>query len=419
MIPQFPIDSIRAKFPALSREVKNKPVAFFDGPAGSQVPQSVADAVSAYLLHCNANRGGVFATAKESDDLLETAHLVLAAFLGVKDPQTVIFGANMTSLTFALSRSVMKTWKPGDEIIVSDLDHDANVTPWVLAAEQAGAKVLRIPIQSERGTLDYTAFENSLSERTVFLAIGAASNITGTVNPVKQMIEKAHQCGAHVFVDAVHYAPHRLIDVEEWNCDFLSVSSYKFFGTHVGILVGKQLHLEQLQPAKLRPAPNSLPGRWMTGTQNHEGIVGAAQAVRYLASISEISSETPTGSSFGLRDRLQESFKLIRAYEEQLLKELLKGLKQLSQFTIWGLQNEERFQDRVPTVSVTHNRKSPRQMAEILGEQGLFLWHGNHYAFPFTSAAGLEPEGTLRIGLLHYNTLKEVRRLLNALAELD
>lgn len=410
----FPdLPSIRARFPALNRLQNGEPVAYFDGPAGSQVPFQVADAVSRYLFSTNANRGAPFTTSLQSDELLNEAHKAVADFLGTPDPDCIAFGANMTTLTLALSRALGRTWKPGDEILVTQLDHDANVTPWVLAAKDAGAVVKHIRFHPEDCTLDLDDFEKKLTDKTRLLAVGYASNATGTVNPIKEMIEAAHSAGAMVFVDAVHYAPHRRIDVMDLDCDFLAVSAYKFFGPHVGVLFGKREHMESLTPYKLRPAPNSLPGKWMTGTQNHEGIAGTASAIEYLVSLSGTSA-----GEISRRDALKRSYQVIQKHEETLCGRLLSGLAELPRLKVWGITDPLRMSERVPTVSLTHESKSPGQLAMALAEQGLFCWPGNHYALPFTEAMGLEPGGTLRIGLLHYNTEGEVDRLLRALAAL-
>lgn len=402
--------ALRSQFPALSREVNDAPVAYFDGPAGSQVPRCVAEAVSDYLLQTNANRGAPFATAQESDAILEDAHRTLAAFLGTPDPATIVFGQNMTTLALHLSRSLAQTWQPGDEILVSQLDHDANVTPWGLAARDAGVTVQQISLRPADGTLDMEDFHAKLSPRTRFLAVGYASNALGTINPVREMIAAAREFGAVTFIDAVHYAPHGRINVTDLDCDFLAVSAYKFFGPHVGVLYGKQSAFADLTPYKLRPSTNEMPGRWMTGTQNHEGIAGAAAAVRYLAE--------HVGGNADLLIGLDSAFRAIQQRENELCEQLLTGLAKLPRVRIWGIADPSRLAERVPTVSITHETKTPLELATALGQQGLFAWAGNHYALPVTTALDLEPHGTLRVGLLHYNTPGEVDRLLSALTEL-
>ncbi|MEI8019837.1 MAG: cysteine desulfurase-like protein [Schlesneria sp.] len=408
---EFPVDWCRAQFPALKRLVAGQPVAFFDGPGGSQVPQRVIDAIGHYLAHTNANRGGRYATARESDALLESAHATMAEFLGTPDPESVIFGANMTTLTFALSRAISKSWKPGDEIIVTRLDHDGNVTPWVLAARDAGATVQYIDFHKAVCTLDLQDFSSKLSSRTRFVAMGCASNIVGTVNPVAEMCRQAHAVGAQVFLDAVHFAPHSLPDVTAWDCDWLACSAYKFFGPHIGILWGRPAFLRSLTPYKLRPVTESLPGRWMTGTQNFEGIAGAKAAVDYLGDLGrQIGS-----SSASLRESLRSAFSAIGDYERDLVSTLLTGLEAIPQIKILGLRDRKRLNERTPTVSFTHERLSAIEIADRLGQSGLFVGHGNFYALQVSEAFGLEPQGVVRVGLMHYNTLSEVDRLLEAL----
>ena len=407
----FPVEWCRVQFPALKRIVAGQPVAFFDGPGGSQVPQRVIDAVGHYLAHTNANRGGQYATARESDELLESAHVTMAEFLGTPNPESVIFGANMTTLTFAVSRAISRSWKPGDEIIVTRLDHDGNVTPWVLAARDAGATVQYVDFHKADCTLDLQDFSSKLSSRTRFVAIGCASNIVGTVNPVAEMCRQAHAVGAQVFLDAVHYAPHSLPDVTVWGCDWLACSAYKFFGPHVGILWGRSELLKSLSPYKLRPVTESLPGRWMTGTQNFEGIAGAKAAVDYLSDLGR--QIGPTTASF--RESLRTAFSAIGDYERHLVSALLTGLEAIPQIRILGLTDRKRLRERTPTVSFTHARLTAIEIADRLGQLGLFVGHGNFYALQVTEAFGLEPQGVVRVGLMHYNTLSEVDRLLAAL----
>ena len=404
---------IRQQFPALARELNGQPVAHFDGPAGSQVPWRVADAGSGYLLKTNANRGALFATSRERDELLEDAHHVLADFLGATDPGAIVFGANMTSLTLHLSRALSRSWQAGDEILVTQLGHDANVTPWKLAARDAGATVKSVGIHPEDCTLDMDDFRRKLTEKTRLVAVGYASNAVGTINPLPEMIAAAHAVGAEVFVDAVHFAPHGPIDVIALDCDFLAVSAYKFFGPHVGVLYGKRERLEDLQPYKLRPAPDSLPGRWMTGTQSHEGIAGAVEAVRYLESFGK-----PFCRDGTRRETLVAGMGMIAEIERKNCEFLLTNLAELPRIRIWGITDPSRMSERVPTISITHESKTPQELATKLGERGLFCWAGNHYALPLTEALGLEPHGTLRIGLLHYNSHEEIERLLATLTEL-
>jgi len=389
---------------------------YFDGPAGTQVPQSVIDAVCHYYTHNNANHGGLYATGRESDAVLDQAHRAMADLLGAENPDTTAFGPNMTTLTFALSRALSKTWKTGDEVIVTRLDHDANVTPWVLAARDAGATVKFVEIHREDCTLDLDDFRSKITDRTRLVAVGCASNSVGTINPVTEICQWARQVGAVSFLDAVHFAPHALMDVELFGCDFLACSAYKFFGPHVGVMWGRRELLEELSAYKVRPATNSLPGKWMTGTQNHEGIAGALAAVDYLADTGRRHAEN---ESLDRRTALREAFSAIGDYERQLFARLLAGLAELKDVTAWGITDPDRLTQRLPTVSITHARSRPAELAEYLGDHGIFVWHGNYYALQLTETLDLEPEGMVRIGLTHYNTAAEVDRLLDALAALS
>lgn len=408
------VSRLRTQFPALQREIAGRPTAFFDGPAGTQTPRSVIDAICRYLERCNANHGGHFATARESDALLDEAHRALADFVGAKDPDEIAFGANMTTLTFALSRALARTWKPGDEVLVTRLDHDANFTPWVLAARDAGATVKIAEIHREDGTLDLDDLRAKITSQTRLVAVGVASNSVGTINPVEQITRWAHAAGALVFLDNVHAAPHHLTDVARWNCDFLACSAYKFFGPHVGILWGRRELLERLEAYKVRPAPNSLPGKWMTGTQNHECIAGALAAVDYLAHIGREVAGQPAADR---RTALAAAFEAIVPYERTLGQRLLDGLNQLPHIRVWGIRSSERAAERCATFSFTHLSKPAAQVADELGRRGLFAWHGNYYALNLSEAWGREPEGMVRVGLVHYNTAAEVDRLLEALRD--
>jgi cysteine desulfurase family protein (TIGR01976 family) len=409
------IDVIRSRFPALKRQAGGQPAAFFDGPAGTQVPQCVIDAVSAYFVQHNANHGGLFLTSRESDAVLAAAHQAVADFLGSDDSGTVAFGPNMTTLTLSLSRALARTWNPGDEIIVSRLDHDANFTPWVLAAADAGATVRYIDINLEDCTLNLDNFREQLSDRTRLVAVGCASNAVGTVNPVKEICRLSREAGALTFLDAVHFAPHSLIDVEDFGCDFLACSAYKFFGPHVGILWGRRELLEELPAYKLRPATDALPEKWMTGTQNHECIAGTLAAIDYLSELGRTLADDETLSR---RCALKNAYEAITDYEQQLIWHLIDGIRLLGSFRLWGIADPLRRSERLPTISITHAHRKPAEIAEELGRRGLFVWHGNYYALPLTERLDLEPDGMIRVGLVHYNTLAEVDRLLTALNEL-
>lgn len=404
--------SLRKQFPAFQRRVNGIQAAYFDGPAGTQVPQRVADAISKYLLLYNANHGGLFATSVESDQWLEAAHQAFADFLGVTDPQEVSFGQNMTSLTFAFSRALATEWKPGDEIIVTRLDHDANVTPWVRAAEDRGVTVHFVDFDRESYRLDLQQLRSLLSERTRLVAVGAASNATGGINPVRRISEMAHAVGALCFVDAVHYAPHRLIDVGELGCDFLVCSAYKFFGPHTGILWGRREWMERLPAYKVRPAPDSLPGKWMTGTQSHDCIAGSMEAVEYLA---DLGRDLAGDYDLARRPALRVAFEAIEEYEQSLADRLLSGFAAIPGLKVYGSTEPGQPDQRVATFSITLDGTDTTYLAQHLCDRGHFVWHGHYYALQFYETLGLAPQGMVRIGALHYNTVEEVDRLLRDL----
>jgi cysteine desulfurase family protein (TIGR01976 family) len=404
----------RSQFPALCRYGNGRTAIFLDGPGGTQVPQSVLDAMVHYLTTCNANHGGVFTTSRESDAILHEAHRAAADLLNAPSADEIIFGANMTTLTFHLSRAFGRTLRPGDEVLVTRLDHDANVSPWVLAARDAGASVRFVDIHVEDCTLDLDDLRRQLNPRVRLLAVTCASNVVGTVNDVRHIAQLAHAVGALVFVDAVHYTPHRLIDVQDWDCDFLACSAYKFFGPHVGILWGKRNLLREMPAYKVRPATDDLPGRWMTGTQNHEGLAGVAAAIDYLASLANGAEKQSSR-----RERLKRAFTAIQDYERTLADRLLDGLAARSRFRVWGIARREQRNNRVPTVSITAADRTPLQIAEHLANREIYSWNGNMYALELTERLEVEEHGgLLRLGLVHYNTTEEIDRLLSALDEL-
>jgi cysteine desulfurase family protein (TIGR01976 family) len=416
----FDVQSLRRQFPALCQSRNGLAPVFLDGPGGTQVPQRVIDAVVRYLSSCNANHGGAFATSVESDAILKDAHEAVADLLNA-DPGEIVFGQNMTSLTFHLSRSIGKAMlRAGDEVIVTRLDHDANVRPWVLAARDAGASVQLVDFHPEDCTLDLDDLRRKLSPRTKLVAVGVASNAVGTVNDVRAIADWAHAASAAVFVDAVHYAPHGPIDVQSWDCDFLACSAYKFFGPHVGILWGKAALLESLPAYKVRPAPDSIPDRWMTGTQNHEGIAGVAAAVEYLAEIGERHPECRDRFP-GMRGRrlhVHAGMAAIQEYETGLMRMLLAGLAVRPRFKVWGITEPDRLAQRVPTVSITLPGRSAADLAEHLAARRIYAWSGNFYALELTERLGMESDGgLLRLGLVHYNTADEIERLMRALDE--
>jgi cysteine desulfurase family protein (TIGR01976 family) len=405
---------VRTQFPALSQQLNGHPAVFLDGPGGTQVPQSVIDAIAHYLTTSNANTHGAFATSARTDVLVEQAKSTVADFLGC-DGDEVVFGANMTTLTFAMSRAIGRTLKPGDEIVVTALDHDANVAPWLAMEEERGVTVRTANIRSADCTLDMTDLTRQITEHTKVVAIGYASNAVGTINNVAQVVRLAHAVGAWAFVDAVHYAPHGLIDVRSLNCDFLVCSAYKFFGPHVGILYGKREHLTQLRPYKLRPAPNHVPYCWETGTQNFEGLAGLVAALGYLTELGQRAAPTVTDR----RHALMTAMVAIQEYERSLSEFLIPRLLEIPGVIFYGITDPSQFAWRTPTVSIRLNGYSPAELAQRLGDRGIFTWNGNFYALNLTQRLGVEASGgLLRIGCTHYNTREEIHRLLHTLHDL-
>ena len=407
----YPIEQIRSRFPGLKRQISGQQAIFFDGPGGSQSPESVGEAVKHYLLHQNSNVGMSFATSKETDELIEQTMRACADLLGCADHREIVFGQNMTSLTIQLASALSRTWGPEDEVVVTRSDHDANVRPWVLAAQWSGAKIRWIEINPTDCTHSAESIEENINENTVMVAIGAASNFSGTIHDVKGICSKAHSVDAEVFVDAVHYAPHGLIDVDEMGCDYLACSSYKFFGTHQGILWGKFNRLAELPVAKLRVSSEEVPFRWMTGTQSHESMAGTLAAIEHIAWLGRVIST----EELSRREALIVAFSAIEEYESELCWNMIHGLQEIDGLKIWGVTDLSKTKYRAPTVSFTHPSMTAEQIGSALAEEGIFAWAGNFYALELSEALGLEPEGALRVGLLHYNTVEEVDRFIEAL----
>ncbi len=404
---------IRHQFPALAQEINDQPMIFFDGPGGTQVPRSVMDAMSDYLTRSNANAHGAFATSVRTDALITSARIAIADFLGC-DSDEVVFGANMTTLTFALSRAIGRELQPGDEIVVTRLDHDANIAPWC-ALEEHGAVIRIIDINVEDCTLDMVDLERQITNRTRLVAVGYASNAVGTINNVAEVVRLAHAVGALVFVDAVHYAPHGPINVRALDCDFLACSAYKFFGPHVGVLYGKHEHLTRLRPYKVQPASEQVPSRWETGTQNHEGLAGVVAMIDYLTELGRRISPSVERRSAALVAAMEA----IQQYERDLCEQLVTGLLQIPGLILYGIIAPARFAWRTPTVAVRLTGHTPYTIAKALGDRGIFTWNGNFYALKLTKRLGVESSGGfLRIGLLHYNTVEEVHFLLKVLNEI-
>jgi cysteine desulfurase family protein (TIGR01976 family) len=414
------LSAIRSQFPSL-----NRPAIFFDNPGGTQIAKQSLDRINKYLLETNANHEGVFPTSMASDAVLDEAHRAMADFYNAPSSDEIIFGNNMTTLTLHISRSISRTWNAGDEIVVTRLDHDANVTPWILAAEDRGCKVSWVDFDVEDGTLKLEDFEKALARKPRFVAVGYASNSLGTINPVAKIIKMAHDAGAMVYVDAVQYAAHGPIDVQRLDCDFLVSSAYKFFGTHAGILYGKRSILENLFAYKVRPATNSLPGKFETGTQNHEGIAGVLGAIEYFEWVGKQYTGTQTdvlkedGFS-GRRLILKQAMNLIRSYEFELSRALLEVLQSIPNLTLYGLTDPRRVDERVATFSFTIKGQSSHSVAEKLAKHGIYVWDGNYYAINVTERLGLEESGGMvRVGAAHYNTLDEVQKLKEALLKIS
>jgi cysteine desulfurase family protein (TIGR01976 family) len=401
---------VRSQFPSLAQTLNGEPVVFLDGPGGTQVPQTVIDAISDYLRSSNANTDGAFPTSQRTDAVIAAGRSAMADFLGC-DPHEVVFGANMTSLTFAISRSIGRELKPGDEIVVTRLDHSANFSPWV-ALEERGVTIRIAEINQQDCTLDMQDLARKINSRTRLVAVGYASNAVGTINNVREVVRLAHQAGAMAFIDAVHYAPHGPIDVRALDCDFLACSSYKFFGPHMGILYAKREHLMRLQPYKVAANTHAVPFNWEMGTLNHECIAGITACVDYLADLGRRIDPALSGR----RPALLGAWKAIQNHERALIERLISGLLQISGLTFYGISDPKRFDDRCPTVAVRIAGHPPLKLATELGQRGFFTWDGNYYALNLSEHLGVEKDGGfLRIGLAHYNTSEEVDRLLTAL----
>jgi cysteine desulfurase family protein (TIGR01976 family) len=395
--------AVRRQFPSLAVDR-----AFFDNPGGTQVPRPVLDRIHTYLTTSNANADGAFPTSIASDAMVDQARRAMADFLHAARPEEIVFGLNMTTLTFGLSRALGRSLIPGDEIVVTHLDHDANISPWLQIAEDRGCIVRWLDFDVEDCTLRLDQLDELLSPRTRLVAVGYASNAVGTVNPVAEIARRAHQAGALCFVDAVQFAPHRPIDVQALGCDFLAVSAYKFFGPHLGALYGRLEHLTRLRAYKVRPASDQPPGKFETGTPAFESIAGTLGALEYLAGLA--------GAAAPARLPLVEALAGIQDYERTLTTALLESLQRVPGLHIWGLTDLDRLDDRVPTVSFTLEGHAPRAVAEGLARLGFQVWDGNFYALAVTERLGLEDKGGLvRVGLVHYNTLDELDRFEGAL----
>lgn len=410
----FPIDDLRGRFPALGLADSGRRRIYLDNPAGTQVPKSVADAVAACLLETNANLGGFFTTTLAAGDVVEHAHRAMADFLGAAGPEEVIVGPNMTTLTYQMSRILGRDFRPGDEIIVTRMDHEGNVSPWLQLAEDRGLTVRMLPFDMESWQVEEADLARLLSPRTRLVALNYASNLTGSINPVKQLVALAREAGALTYVDAVQFAPHGLVDVADLGCDFLACSSYKFFGPHLGILWGRRAVLDRLTPYKLRCSGNDLPDRFETGTPQIELLAGLSAAVGHFASLGE-----RLGAAGSRRDRIAAAYAASIAWEAPLALQLIDGLSAIDGLTIHGITDPARIAERVPTVSFTVSGIAPETLARELAAENIFVWSGHNYAWEIVHQLGITPEqGVVRIGAASYNTPAEIGETVSAVERL-
>ena len=408
----FDVAWVREQFPSLQLKVNGQQAAFLDGPAGTQVPRQVVDAVQKYFLEANANTYGAFLTSRRANDTISGARAAMADLFN-SSPEEVVFGQNMTTITLGLARAIGRELKPGDEILLTVLDHDANYSPWK-TLEEKGVVIRTVDIRESDCTLDLDDLKSKLSAKTKLVAVGYASNAVGTINPVAEITGLAHAAGALSFIDAVHYAPHGPMDVKALDCDFLVCSPYKFFGPHMGTLYGKREHLERFKPYKVRPATDAVPECWETGTQVQELIAGIHAAVEYLAELGRRCDP----SAQDRRSALLAAYRSTVAYERTLVTRLIEGLLAIPGLRFFGITDPKRFQERCSTVSFRLAKGTPTDAATFLGERGIFTWDGNFYALNLTERLGVEKlGGVLRVGLVHYNTVDEVERLLIGLRD--
>jgi cysteine desulfurase family protein (TIGR01976 family) len=412
---------VREEFPAIRQATRGQPIIFFDGPGGSQVHGSVIEAMTDYLTDMNANAHGAFLYSRRTDEATYNARCALAEFINAPRPEEIVFGPNMTTLTFKLSQAIGEMLSPGDEVVVTRLDHDANIAPW-LTLQERGVIVRHVDFHPVDCRLDMESMEKAINRRTKLVAVGYASNAVGTINNVRLITDLAHDVGAWVYADAVHFAPHGPIDVQAVQCDFLVCSAYKFFGPHLGVLYGRYDLLEMLSARKVRPAGDAPPDKFETGTANFEAICGAAAVVEYLASVGR-----RFGGGYrdeyslyeGRRKDLKAGMAAIRACERDLCRKLVAGLGEIEGLRIYGILDPAEFAHRVPTVSFTMDGLAPGEIARQLDKKNIFVWDGNFYAPTVTERLGLEGRGGMvRIGLCHYNTSEEVDAFLGALSEI-
>ncbi len=418
------LSSLRAQFPALQqKDEKGRPYVFFDGPGGTQVPRAVIDAIAHYYTHANSNSHGNFLYSARTDATVMAAREAIADFLNASSPQEVVFGPSMTNLTFNLSRAIGAQLGSGDEIVVTRLDHDANVSPW-LALQEQGVVIKYADFDVEDCTLDLAHIKSLLSDKTKLVAIGYASNAVGTINPVKEIGALAHEVGARVWIDAVHYAPHGPIDVQDIDCDFLVCSVYKFFGPHIAVAWGRYDLLDALPAYKVRPAGDDPPDKFETGTGNFEGMAGTTAAINYLAQLGDqfgaaYEAQWTEAGFTGRRLALKKAMTAIANYERTLLERLVEGLMAIPGIRVYGITDKAQFYQRTPTITFTKERVETETIAKVLGENSIFVWDGYYYALEVVKRLGLyDRGGMVRVGIVHYNTAAEVDRLLAVLRDL-
>jgi cysteine desulfurase family protein (TIGR01976 family) len=424
---------VRSQFPALAQTIDGNNAVFLDGPGGTQVPQRVIDAIADYLARNNANTGGAYPTSRNTDRMIAEARSAMGDFLNC-DADEIVFGANMTALTFAMSRALGRELEAGDEIVLTLLDHDANFAPWK-ALEGKGVVIRAVKFNEDDCTLDMQDLAEKIGKRTRLVAVGYASNAVGTINDVAEVVRLARQVGALSYIDAVHYAPHGPIDVRALDCDFLACSTYKFFGPHMGVLYGKREHLKRLRPYKVRPNTDNIPNCWEWGTLNHECIAGikacvdyweelgrrvetglAPSETRHAASLQETRSQRPATTR---RAAILAAHEAIHRHERKMMEEMIAGLLAIRGLKLYGITDPRRFESRCTTFAVRIEGHTPLELATKLGESGFFTWDGNYYALNLTEQLDVERlGGFLRVGLVHYNTMEEVERLLAALREI-
>lgn len=410
----FDLEAVRAQFPALAGTDDGQRRIFFDNPAGTQVPASVAAAMSDCLLNSNANLGGHFRTSRRADDVVQSARIAMADFLNAPSPDEIVFGQNMTTITLHLSRSIGRLFRPGDEIILSRMDHDANVWPWVLVARDLELEVKWLDFDATTFEFDLSLLDELLTDRTRLICVGGASNLTGTLNDVTAICDKARAAGVLTYIDAVQSVPHVATDVQAIGCDFLVCSPYKFFGPHQGVLWGRREVLEQLEPYKVRPASSSIPWCFETGTQSHEGFAGITAAVDYFAWIGE-----SMGGGKGRPGSLRAAMALLFDYEKLLAGQLVAGLQAIDGVVVQGITSPDAMDRRVPTVSFTHSTVAANTIAESLAKENIFVWSGHNYAVEVARTLGIyESGGAVRIGPVHYNSAAEIEECLEALGRI-